>query len=113
MLVRALPILLCLISTAAHADGPICGPHPRARDKDHALIQEADLTPEAVKKARADVRALKNPPPDAPGELEIFAAAGEAIIEGYRLKQEYERNPSPAAKRKFCTWMKNRAFWPE
>ena len=110
---RALPIVLVAASMTAQADGPICGPHPRAWDQDHALIQEADLTPAAVKKAEADIQALKHPPPDAPGELEIFAAAGQAIIEGYKLKQEYERQPSPAAKQKFCIWMANHAYWPE
>jgi hypothetical protein len=97
----------------ALADGPICGPHPRAWDNEHALIQEADLTPAAVKKAQADIQALRHPSPDAPGELEIFAAAGRAIIDGYTLKQEYEREPSSAAKLKFCTWMANHAYWPE
>ncbi len=43
----------------------------------------------------------------------MLAAAGERIIEGYKLKQEYERRPSPAAKRQFCTWMANHAYWPE
>lgn len=113
MFLRALLIIVATTSTTAHADGPICGPHPRAWDEDHALIQEADLTPASVRKAKADIQALKHPPPDAPGELEIYAAAGQAIIEGYKLKQEYERQPSPAAKRKFCTWMANHAFWPE
>jgi hypothetical protein len=113
MFLRVLPIVLVAASVTAHADGPICGPHPRAWDKDHALIQEADLTPASVKKAEADIQALKHPPPDAPGELEIFAAAGRAIIEGHRLKQEYERQPSPTARRNFCAWMANHAYWPE
>ena len=113
MFMRALPIVLGVISTTAHADGPICGPHPRAWDKDHALIEEANLTAESVKKAEADIQALKHPPADAPGELEIFAAAGRAIIEGYKLKQKYEHQPSPAAKQKFCAWMANHAYWPE
>ena len=110
---ETLPIVLLVTAMTAHADGPICGPHPRAWDKDHALMEEADLTPAAVRKAQADIEALKHPAPDAPGELEIFAAAGQAIIEGYKLKQEYERRPSPAAQRRFCAWMANHAFWPE
>jgi len=106
-------LVFVMISIPAYADGPICGPHPRARDTDHALIQEADLTAEAVKKAEKDIQALKNPPPDAPGELEIFAAVGKKIIDGYKLKLEYQKKPSPAAKKKFCIWMANEAFWPE
>lgn len=113
MFLRALPIVLVVTSTTVHASGSICGTHPRAWDKDHALIQEADLTPESVKKAKADIEALRRPAPDAPGELEIFAAAGRAIIEGYKLKQEYQRQPSPAAKQNFCTWMADHAYWPE
>lgn len=77
------------------------------------MIQEADLTPASVVKAKADIQALKHPSPDAPGELELFAAAGQAIIDGYQLKQEYELHPSPAAKHKFCKWMADHAFWPE
>jgi len=43
----------------------------------------------------------------------MLAAAGERIIEGYKLKQQYERQPSPAVKQRFCAWMANHAFWPE
>lgn len=82
----AAPITLLLISPALYAEGPICGPHPRAWDKDHALIEEAALTPEQVKKAQADIEAAKRPAPNAPGEL---------------------------AKQRFCAWMANHAFWPE
>lgn len=106
-------IVLFLAACALHAAGPICGAHPRAWDEDHALIEEADLTAEQIRKAHAYVEAAKHPAPDAPGELEILAAAGERMIEGYRLKQEYERQPSPAAKRKFCAWMADHAYWPE
>lgn len=113
MLLRSLQIVLVVTSTIAYADGPICGPHPRAWDQEHALIEEADLTPELVKKAEAYIERAKHPAPDAPGELEMLALAGKRIIEGYKLKQEYERRPSPATKRKFCTWMANHAFWPE
>ncbi len=109
----AVAIALLLISPALYAEGPICGPHPRAWDKDHALIEEAALTPEQVKKAQAHMEAAKHPAPDAPGELEMLAAAGERIVEGYKLKQQYERRPSPAAKQRFCAWMANHAFWPE
>jgi hypothetical protein len=109
----AVPIALLLISPVLYADGPICGPHPRGWDKDHALIEEVDLTLEQVKKAQAYVEAAKRPAPDAPGELEMLAAAGVRIIEGHKLKQEYERRPSPAAKQQFCAWMANYAYWPE
>ena len=77
------------------------------------VIQEADLTPEQVKKAEAHIEAAKHPAPDSPGELEMLAVGGGRIVEGYKLKQEYERSPSPATKKKFCTWMANHAFWPE
>ncbi len=109
----AVLITLLLISPVLHADGSICGPHPRGWDKDHALIKEADLTPEQVKKALAYVEAAKHPAADAPGELYMLAAAGERIIKGYKLKQAYERRPSPAAKQQFCLWMANHAYWPE
>lgn len=107
------PILILLISPALLADGSICGPHPRAWDKDHALIKEADLTPEELKKAQVHVEAAKHPTPDSPGELYMLAAAGERIIKGYKLKKEYGHQPSAAAKRKFCAWMANHAYWPE
>lgn len=110
---RALPIVLVVTSAAAYADGPICGPHPRGWDKEVALIQEGDLTPELVKRARADIERARHPPPDAPGELSMLADAGRRIIKGYRLKRAYERRLSPAAKKRFCTWMANEAFWPE
>ena len=113
MLLRSLPTVLVVASTLAYADGPICGPHPRAWDQEHALIQEADLTPEQVKKAEAYIEAAKRPAPNSPGELEMLAVGGERIVEGYKLKQEYERQASPATKKKFCTWMANHAFWPE
>jgi hypothetical protein len=91
----------------------ICGPHPRSWDKEHALIEEADLTPEEVKKAEAWIERAKHPPPNPPGEMEMLAGAGENIIEGYKLKREYERHPSPATKQKFCKWMATAAYWPE
>ena len=58
-LARVLLSAIALAAAPARADGPICGPHPRAWDKDHA------------------------------------------------------RSPSPAAKRRFCEWMRDRAYWPE
>ena len=91
----------------------ICGPHPRSWDKEHALIEEADLTPEEVKKAEAYIERAKHPPPNPPGEMEMLAGAGERIIEGYKLKREYERHPSAATKKKFCRWMARDAYWPE
>ncbi len=106
-------ITLLLISPVLYADGPICGPHPRGWDKDHALIQETDLTPEEVKKAQAYVEAAKHPVPDSPGELYMLAAGGGRTIKGYKLKREYERRPSSAAKQQFCLWMANHAYWPE
>lgn len=109
----AVPITFLLVSPVLQADGPICGPHPRGWDKGHALIQEARLTPGEVKKSRAHIEAAKHPAADAPGELDMLAAAGERIIEGYKLKQEYERQRSPAAKRRFCKWMADHAYWPE
>ena len=107
------PVVLLLISPMLHADGPICGPHPRSWDKEHALIQEADLTPEREKKALAYVEAAKHPAPESPGELYMLAAGGERVINGYKLKREYERQPSFDAKMHFCLWMANHAFWPE
>jgi hypothetical protein len=108
-------VLIALIAMApvAQADGPICGPHPMSWDKEHALIEEADLTPEEVKKAKAWIERAKHPPPNPPGEMEMLAGAGENIIEGYKLKREYERHPSTATKQKFCKWMATDAFWPE
>lgn len=89
----------------------ICGPHPRSWDKEHALIEEADLTPEEVKKAEADIERAKQPNP--PGQLEMLAAGGGRLIEGYKLKRKYERHPSTATKKKFCKWMATAAYWPE
>lgn len=94
-------------------DGTICGPHPRGWDDGRALIQEADLTPEAVKRAEANIERAKHTAPEALGQLEISAVGGERLIRGYELKQEYQRDPTSAAKERFCLWMANEAFWPE
>lgn len=95
------------------SDGAICGPHPRNWDDGHALIREGDLTPEAVKKAEADIRRATLIPAESRGQFELSVVGGERLIRGYELKREYERDPTPVAKERFCLWMANEAFWPE
>ena len=109
MFVKVMALLLFTVPAAA---GSICGQHPRAWDTEHALITESELTIEKYEKALVDIEAAKHPSGN-PDEMEMIATGSRRLVEGYKLKQEYERHPTSTAKEKFCNWMATDAYWPE